>query len=100
MTRPKKTEEGHFRPLLDLCGRLPTFARDLGVPVSTVRAWYNRDSVPSEYWPDIASFGRKNGTQGLTLEALSHAGAAVALRHRRARARSQRLHDDQATAAA
>jgi hypothetical protein len=61
-------------------GGAPRLASALGLPgegvgALRVRAWGYRQSIPGEYWADIAAFSKENGF-GVSLEDLAQAHAA------------------------
>jgi hypothetical protein len=60
-----------FVDLLDLFPSFTALAKDIGVPVSTVRSWSERDKVPVQHWYEVVETGKKFGIRDLTLTTMS-----------------------------
>jgi len=70
------------RSILDALGKPKAIAAELGgIPPSTVAYWRHRNSIPAQWWPDIARLARRKGVEGVTVEALAAARAARARPH-------------------
>jgi hypothetical protein len=77
-----------FAELLDAFPSFPVVARGLGVPLSTVRFWSRRNSIPPGYWGDLLALALQLEVRGVTLDALRLASDALG-RDRRARIASK-----------
>lgn len=47
--------------VIDAIGGTTKAAAALDVPMGTVAAWKHRDSIPSEYWPDVVRVAAEIG---------------------------------------
>ncbi len=50
-----------FRDVIDACGAASVLARALGLQVTTVQKWRDRDSIPVEHWQKVMDVARENG---------------------------------------
>jgi hypothetical protein len=54
----------HFQPAFAIWNNdVAALAADLGLRVMNVRAWFNRDSIPPKYWPQIIAAAKKRGAK-------------------------------------
>ena len=69
---PSDGEVGHFKaaPLIKQFGGIRPMANKLGVPVSTVQGWKQRDAIPASRLPEIEAAAKANA---IVLEALIEA---------------------------
>lgn len=64
-----------IRQIIDLWPSRSELARDIGVEPSTVRQWYHRGSIPSDYWSPIAESAEERRIP-VWIESLARASAA------------------------
>ena len=69
-----------FKEVVHQFGGAARLARVLGISNITVRSWAFRDSIPRDYWPEIARAARHQGIPGMTVERLAQLGARIKLR--------------------
>lgn len=50
-----------FKQVVDICGQASSLARALGLRVSAVQKWKDRDNIPPEYWPQVIRIAKKRG---------------------------------------
>ena len=56
-----------FRGVIDLHGGADKLAQAIGIPVARVWKWTERDTIPAEYWLDIAARRKVTLTQLATM---------------------------------
>ncbi len=59
------------RQIIDRWGNRAAFAREIGVDYQAARGWYDRNSIPSEYWVDVVSAAQKQGFDDVSLDLLA-----------------------------
>jgi len=52
-------------------GGVEPLASALSVPIVRVRRWHERNRIPADYWPDLASMARNRRIAGVTFHALA-----------------------------
>ena len=50
-----------FRDVIDACGQATVMAKALGMRVSTIQKWRDRDKIPPEHWPKVIGLAENNG---------------------------------------
>lgn len=64
-----------------------TFAVDAGVPYLNAQMMRHRNSVPSDYWPQLVEAARRRGLEGVTLELLAQLQVKKRAQRKRVRVR-------------
>jgi hypothetical protein len=59
-----------FSALIDALGGPPALAKETGLPVSAVKMWKSRDTVPASRFAAVVTASRAAGLAGVTFEAL------------------------------
>jgi hypothetical protein len=88
MTPPKSTETDSFAALLEQWPNPNVIARDLAIPVSTVRAWQRRNAIPPGYWDQLVAHAKSLGLRGVSYARFKRAEATRHAARRAAKAPS------------
>jgi hypothetical protein len=68
-----------FADIIALWGTATSLGQDIGESGVTVRAWRNRNSIPSRKWPVLVRAARRRGLNEVTFEALAKISERAAL---------------------
>jgi hypothetical protein len=60
-----------FSDIIALWGTATALGRDIGESGVTVRAWRNRDSIPSAKWRNVVRAAQRRGFKGVTVNLLA-----------------------------
>lgn len=66
-----------FADIIGLWPTAETLGDDIGVCGVTVRAWRNRNSIPSNRWADVISAAKARGFDGVTSDLMTKIAAAT-----------------------
>lgn len=64
-----------FRPLIAKWHAKAALAADIGTSQKVVQAWWNRDSIPAQWYPAIARAAERRLIRGVSEKALAAAAA-------------------------
>lgn len=64
-----------YRKIIELWPTRAGFAEDLEIKQGTASAWWQRDSIPKEFWKPLVLIARKRGFKGVTYELLADIAA-------------------------
>ena len=59
-----------YAKILDQWPSTADLARDLGRPLSTVRAWRRRDRIPADAWDHVIASAKSRGLRGVSVRSL------------------------------
>lgn len=57
-----------FRDVIDLWDTRVSFAADVGISPVRASAWWQRDSIPPDWWNRVIKAARDSGRRGVTLK--------------------------------
>lgn len=57
--------------VFEALGGIAGYATALGIPYQTAAAQHRRESIPAEYWPEVARAGHAVGHVWITVEVLA-----------------------------